>query len=62
MKLFLMSLLAVLTGFFYTLQAQAALTIPTLPITDVETAGGAVIALIASVVLIGACIKMFRRV
>jgi len=41
--------------------ANAALTVPELPITDLETAGGTVLGFVAVFVLIVGVIRMFKR-
>jgi len=41
-------------------QCHAAFTLPTLPVTDLESAGTAVAALVASFVLIKLCIRMIK--
>lgn len=50
------AVLVVLTG-----RAHAAFTLPTLPVTDVEAAGTAVAALIATVVVIGVVFRMLKK-
>lgn len=50
----------VASGMLYEGMAHAAFTMPTLPVTDLETAGTAVAALVASFVIIKMVIRMIK--
>lgn len=41
--------------------SHAAFTLPTMPVTDMETAGGTVAAFVCTVTIIGCVIRMIKR-
>lgn len=59
-KLYISALFVVLCMAFAAVPAFAAFTLPTLPVTDLETAGTAVAALVAAYVVIKLAIRMIK--
>lgn len=60
LKRFNVCLLALLTAMLSATSAFAAFTVPDLPVTNLETAGVAVVGLVAAFVLIKIVIRMIK--
>lgn len=61
-KSFMLAIMAAICGvLIQAAPSYAAFTLPTLPVTDLEAAGTAVAALVATFVLIGMAIRMLKR-
>jgi hypothetical protein len=61
MKKIKVALMFVLGSLVSAVPAFATITMPTLPTTDLETAGTAILGLVAVAVTIGVIIRTFRR-
>jgi hypothetical protein len=60
-KLYISFCIMVFSFIVSAVPAFAAITMPNLPVTDLETAGTAILGLVAVAVTIGVIIRTFRR-